>query len=277
MSYALVFGALAALIVIVGGIAGMFWWVRRPTPHLRSAPDVPLPLFSHSRAAVWLRDEDDVSDESNAELISARVERHEGSRASPVPSWSVPLPDVAAPSAPATASRRPEAAGGMRTQPPPSSWKSNGGGAPTDAARHVVPPRPTSAPLSSPRPAPQSSVQFSVPTDATLQFLPGRLEIVTGSDAGREVRFVRLPGASATRITFGRSVGEPYRHVQLHDATVSRDHAVMQLREGQWCLVNHSATNPVLHNGVELAQQEEVMLRDGDRVEMGEVTFRFRM
>jgi hypothetical protein len=120
------------------------------------------------------------------------------------------------------------------------------------------------------------SVRFSVPTDATLQFLPGRLEITNGADRGRDLRFVRMPGAAITEITFGRCAGAPYRHVQLEDATVSRKHARLRLQQQRWHLTNWSSTNPVLHNGVELAVDEEVALSDGDRVDMGEVIFRFR-
>lgn len=119
-------------------------------------------------------------------------------------------------------------------------------------------------------------LRFSVPQDGTLQFLPGRLEILNGLDAGREVRFVRVPGADGTHVTFGRSEGPAYRHVQLREGTVSRQHARMELRESQWHLTNLSATNPVVYNEQVLAVREERPLTDGDRIEMGEVVFGFR-
>lgn len=128
-------------------------------------------------------------------------------------------------------------------------------------------------------PAKQSdtiSLRFSIPTDGTLQFLPGRLEIISGQDAGREVRFVRLPDSDGPEITFGRTEGAPYRHVQLRDPTVSRMHARMRLRDGRWTLTNLSTTNPVTYNGRILEEGEDQTLDNDDRIEMGEVSFRFR-
>lgn len=119
-------------------------------------------------------------------------------------------------------------------------------------------------------------LRFAVPQEGTLQFLPGRFEIGAGVDSGREIRFVRVPGPKGTEVTFGRSEGEMYRHVQLRDQTVSRSHAKMQLVEGQWYLCNLSQTNPVVHNGRVLANGDEYLLADGDRIEMGEVLFTFR-
>ena len=73
---------------------------------------------------------------------------------------------------------------------------------------------------------------------------------------------------------------------------MSRTHARMTLevspRNGadaststpRWRLENLSATNPVVVNGTPLAADESeqcsVVLDDGDRIEMGEVVFRFR-
>jgi hypothetical protein len=139
-----------------------------------------------------------------------------------------------------------------------------------------------------------ASVRYWRPADGTLQFLPGRLEVIAGRDAGQEIRFVRTPGPDGTRVTFGRAEGEPYRHVQLREPTVSRAHARMTLEVGaaggngrgvgngggaQWRLENLSATNPVVVNGRALAADESpagsVVLGEGDRIEMGEVVFRF--
>jgi hypothetical protein len=137
-----------------------------------------------------------------------------------------------------------------------------------------------------------ASVRYWRPADGTLQFLPGRLEVIAGRDAGQEIRFVRTPGPDGTRVTFGRAEGAPYRHVQLREPTVSRAHARMTLEVGspggngrggnggpQWRLENLSATNPVVVNGRALAADESsagyVVLGEGDRIEMGEVVFRF--
>lgn len=113
--------------------------------------------------------------------------------------------------------------------------------------------------------------------DGTLQFLPGRLEVIEGREIGQEIRFVRQPGIELTEVTFGRQDGTPYRHVQLHEPTVSRLHAKMSLEDKNWRLTNLSSTNPASVNSKPLDPDHgSVVLRDGDRVEMGEVVFRFR-
>ncbi len=122
------------------------------------------------------------------------------------------------------------------------------------------------------------TLRLERPQDGTLQFLPGRLEVLEGDDAGAEVKFVRTPGPDGTTITFGRAEGAQYRHVQLHVPTVSRMHAKLFLDGTSWSLTNLSATNPVVVNGLPLAGEgTTVVLREGDRIEMGEVVFRFRV
>ena len=118
--------------------------------------------------------------------------------------------------------------------------------------------------------------RFSTPVEGTLQFLPGRLEISSGLDTGREIRFVRAPGPNGTEVTFGRNEGPLYRHIQLRDQTVSREHARLTFGDGGWTLTNLSRTNPVAHNGRILRPEEQQPLSDGDRLEMGEVIFNFR-
>lgn len=115
------------------------------------------------------------------------------------------------------------------------------------------------------------------PAERTLQFLPGRLEVVAGAKGlGSEIRFVRTGGPDGSTITIGRSEGPAYRHIQLDVPTVSRRHAHMRWDGSRWSLTNLSATNPVSINGVALpGEGTAIDLVDGDRVEMGEVTFRF--
>jgi pSer/pThr/pTyr-binding forkhead associated (FHA) protein len=119
-----------------------------------------------------------------------------------------------------------------------------------------------------------------VPVPAgTVQFLPGRLEVLQGRGvAGQELRFIR-PDNPAERpaVTFGRGEGPPYRHVQLRAPTVSRLHARIVLVDGTWTLENLSTTNPIVLNGTELvAGSPPEPLADGDRIEMGEIVFRYR-
>ena len=120
-------------------------------------------------------------------------------------------------------------------------------------------------------------VEFHQPADGTLQFIPGRLEIVEGEDQQRhEIRFVKS-FSGPTEVTFGRNAGEPYRHVQLHSQTVSRLHAKMAFANGVWTLTNLSETNPTILNSTPLAEPDGTRaLHEGDTIEMGEVIFRFR-
>jgi pSer/pThr/pTyr-binding forkhead associated (FHA) protein len=111
--------------------------------------------------------------------------------------------------------------------------------------------------------------------EGTLQLLPGRLEILTGNDRMKEVRFVRVPGP--VLVTFGRYPGDKFTHVQVDSPTVSRMHASMRFAGGNWHIKNLSDTNPVIVNGQPLPTVGgERVLSDGDQVEMGEVIFRFR-
>lgn len=122
-----------------------------------------------------------------------------------------------------------------------------------------------------------ATLRLEKPQDGTLQFLPGKLEIIEGRGIGQEIRFVRTAGPDGQSITFGRNEGPQYRHVQLEEHTVSRMHARMTLDGKTWSLSNLSRTNPVVVNGLALGEETpSVVLRDGDRIEMGEVVFRFR-
>lgn len=125
--------------------------------------------------------------------------------------------------------------------------------------------------------AAHSPLRLEKTADGTLQFLPGKLEVVEGRNVGQELRFVRTPGPDGQSVTFGRNEGPQYRHVQLEEHTVSRMHAKMSLEGKTWTLTNLSKTNPAVVNGLPLGEDTpSVVLRDGDRIEMGEVIFRFR-
>ncbi|MCC6318432.1 MAG: FHA domain-containing protein [Gemmatimonadaceae bacterium] len=121
------------------------------------------------------------------------------------------------------------------------------------------------------------SLRFHRPSDGTLQFLQGFLEVVGGPDAGHEVRFVHPALGESPDITFGRKEGPPYRHVQLLEPTVSRTHARLSPEGDRWRLTNLSRTNPVVVNGAALdGVNSAQLLNDDDLVEMGALVFRFR-
>jgi protein phosphatase len=122
-----------------------------------------------------------------------------------------------------------------------------------------------------------SPVTHEAPPDGTLQLLPGSLKIERGEGAGEILRFVRVPGEQVV-ITMGRDQGPPHRHVQLRSPTVSRVHARLTFRDRTWTLRNESATNPTIVNGRPLeGRPAEAVLRDGDRIEMGDIAFVFQL
>jgi len=151
----------------------------------------------------------------------------------------------------------------------------------TVAPTQSTPPLRTSAPAGAPVLAPPDSlvdgrtIRFHRPVDGTLQILPGRLDIVEGAEEGQTIRFVRT--GAEVEVTFGRTDGPPYRHIQLRAPTVSRKHARMRMDGTSWTIANLSRTNPVVVNGEELvAEGDARALQEGDRIEMGEIAFVFR-
>jgi len=91
----------------------------------------------------------------------------------------------------------------------------------------------------------------------------------------KEIRFVRVPGIDV--VTFGRHPGESDMHVRVDSPTVGRMHASMRYVNRRWLIRNLSRTNPVVLNGERLSVgSSEQELHDGDQVEIGEVTFRYR-
>ena len=289
------FSTMLALIAAAGRvIAGVgFWWINR-VPRVRRDEAEALPLFSGL-------------DPSSVDATDAAP----GGPA-PRPPLAPRMTPFSAPKTTASELTASETAVPTRLQPtsgaaaavvPPSALRPES--RPIIREFTTVPPPPVVRPVSMTppsmiqvlpsRPAPPSAnapvvskagvpgtmveghaIRFSVPAEGTLQFLPGRLEIGSGFDVGREIRFVNVPGPDGTDVTFGRIEGALYRHVELRDKTVSRQHAVMQWRAGHWFLRNLSLTNPVAHNGAVLDTVVAPCLQDGDRIEMGEVLFTFR-
>jgi pSer/pThr/pTyr-binding forkhead associated (FHA) protein len=60
--------------------------------------------------------------------------------------------------------------------------------------------------------------------------------------------------------------------VIVDDAKVSRSHAELQLRDGRWLLVDLESRNGTIVNGRRIRRHP---LKDGDRIQFGEMTFLF--
>lgn len=276
---------IAVIAGVVGAMAfGVYWWMNR-TPHVARDESGVLPLFGGlddytagdpdvgimeggtvRLQAPYVTPTMSVPVQQSSPLAESGRRTARTPRVTPQGTPRVPEP-VADPGPPANTVPERKASptirefvsGGSAATPPsvPASDVVNNSGVPgTMVEGHLL--------------------RFSVPAEGTLQFLPGRLEIASGLDAGREIRFVHVPGPDGMLVTFGRSEGELYRHIQLRDQTVSRSHAKLRLDNGQWMLTNFSQTNPVVRNGEVVDDAGEHALEDGDRIEMGEVLFTFR-
>ncbi|MEM7416207.1 MAG: FHA domain-containing protein [Gemmatimonadota bacterium] len=127
---------------------------------------------------------------------------------------------------------------------------------------------------------PESEQQFDGRTmrfirpDPTMQLMPARLEVVGGEDKGAEIPFVGLPGEHI-EMMIGRAPGPGKHNIELKQKTVSRTHAVIRHRHGEWLIENLSMTNPTVLNDEVLGVKER-LLTDGDQIEMGEVVFLFK-
>jgi hypothetical protein len=125
------------------------------------------------------------------------------------------------------------------------------------------------------KPVPNETIRFRRPTEEPVQLLPGRLEVLAGDSGHREIRFIRIPG-EPMQLILGRESGPSAQYVALRSGTVSRRHARFAFEAGRWSVSNLSKTNPVVVNDEELGHAEgERPLEDGDRIELGEVIFRF--
>jgi len=131
-------------------------------------------------------------------------------------------------------------------------------------------------------PAPQQviegrTIKMHAPPPGTLKLLPGWLEVTAGDETVREIRFYRIKGDAVPETTFGRATGRPYAHIQLKPMTVSSRQARILFDGGSPKLTNFATaeSNPTKVNGRELAANETVALSEGDKIEMGEVVFKF--
>ena len=286
------------IILLLVGLGALWWWVVRPEPAALPR-DAQLPLFSVRTPGRGVRilNESLALDDSAAGAPApsvgsappparsawgggATVPHPAAAGAAPAPGAATAAPMPPPDYAPSPQSSRVTAAGlpGRNGRSERSADRDASHAEPTAPASTTVAGNGSAATTDAERWAPPSTT----PTPAgTVQFLPGRLEVVQGrSVTGQEVRFVR-PERVGDRavVTFGRGEGVPYRHVQLKVPTVSRLHARMSLEPGSrtWKLENLSTTNPVAVNGVDLPEGAPPLpLADGDRVEMGEVVFTYR-
>lgn len=148
------------------------------------------------------------------------------------------------------------------SSPPPQAGKVDARAEPKEVAQGAEAP---TIPQASPE-----SVQR-----ATTQMLPGRLQPLDPTIIQQEIRFIRVPGEEQV-VTIGWKLGEPPGHVTLNHRTVQPLHARMTYRNGEWWIENLADLDPLVVNRTSLSYGASPrLLRDGDRIQIGAVAFRF--
>lgn len=264
-----------ALLVIIVLVLLVFawWWVVQPHGRDALGRDAQLPLFSARSPGSSLRVVG-VGARREDEAVTPRTIQPPASPRRPGSNGTAATPEIVTPLAASAPPSAPPSAPRPSARPSPAT-----GGRPP-----IVSPAAPAPSLAADAPAAEelkwAPPTRSAPTNGTVEFLPGRLDVAQGRGvAGQEVRFVRpsRPGERAV-VTFGRGEGPLYRHVQLNVPTVSRLHARLSLYAdtGGWAVENLSSTNPTVLNGEELVVGAPPRpLREGDRLEMGEVVFTY--
>jgi len=116
------------------------------------------------------------------------------------------------------------------------------------------------------------------PPEGTMKLLPGKLIVLKGEDVSKEIRFQVPKDASTKEFTFGRqeiSDQNPYGHIRLKEQTVSSIQAKLLYTGKGYLLTNNSTVNPTMVNNKALNANETVELKDGDKIKMGEVEFKY--
>jgi hypothetical protein len=130
----------------------------------------------------------------------------------------------------------------------------------------------------SPRPAKAhtGTIKLEVPPPGTLKILPGWFEVLAGDDTLREIRFFKPKGWGKAEISLGRATGPKYRHIQLDHGTVGSRQAKLIWEGEQVRLVNYGVVNPTrIGERDPMGQEESVVLKDDDEIEMGVLKFRY--
>jgi hypothetical protein len=119
------------------------------------------------------------------------------------------------------------------------------------------------------------TLKFAEPPPGTLKLLPGKLELISGDESIKEIRFYKLPNVKEAVLTFGRGSGNLYTHIQLKPMTVSLNQSKIVFKDGKHILYNYSKTNPTIVDGKPVLEGQCIELNTGSKIEMGEVVFEF--
>ena len=150
---------------------------------------------------------------------------------------------------------------------------------------------PTPGPDTTGVPAPEPPIQkeddfstikinFAGGDQKTLKFVPGKLELITGTDKGKSFMFAGYPTEKGAEVTLGRGKaeqGKEYAHIQIDSQfrTVSRQQAVLRYKNGKLYVKNLSETNPTQLDGETLQPGVERELSFGSVIRTGELEFKY--
>jgi hypothetical protein len=122
------------------------------------------------------------------------------------------------------------------------------------------------------------TIKISHSAPKTLKLLPGKLQIVSGLDKGKEFKMQAFPTATGGILTIGRekkSGDAEFSHIQLLEKTVSRQQAELVYKEGKLYIKNLSETNYTQLNGKELQPGEMTAMEPNSIIKTGEVEFKY--
>lgn len=120
----------------------------------------------------------------------------------------------------------------------------------------------------------------------TMKALPGKLVILNGEQANKELSLFGAPTPEGQVITIGRDSpdwkkqlkkGREHSHIRIKDSTktLSRLQAEMVLGNGEMRLRNLGEANPTVVDGVELSVGEIVALKSGSVIQAGNLKLRY--
>ena len=120
------------------------------------------------------------------------------------------------------------------------------------------------------------TIKISQESPKTLKLIPGRLQIVSGLDKGKEFPIMATPGPEGNVLKIGREKGLPgTSYIELLEKTVSRQQAEILFKDNKLYIRNLSTTNHTRHNGKDLTPGELAELSSGSVITTGEVEFKY--
>ncbi|MCB2221574.1 MAG: FHA domain-containing protein [Bacteroidetes bacterium] len=126
------------------------------------------------------------------------------------------------------------------------------------------------------------TLKFSSSDPKTMKYVPGKLEIISGEDKGRILKFFGYPTPEGSVVSVGRGKGRvegerSFARIKIDDKfmTVSREQAELIYREGKLFVRNLSNINPTEVNGIVVPEKEMIELEPGSVMKTGELEFKY--